>query len=188
VFAEYRIEVIVGKEMKKTLQTLTLLKSEGFFEDYAVGGAVAAFFYIEPTLTEDLDVFIAIKDGNAPIISLSPIYKRLEQLGYFDFEKEEVLIDKWAVQFLPVSTGLEKEPLDKASEKVIEGETIRVFSQEHLMAICVSVGRPKDKIRLSQFIESDSYDKLVFQDLLERHGLKEKWKKIEALISDDKSN
>lgn len=171
--------------MKITLKVLNLLKNEGIISDYAIGGAVAAFFYIEPTLTDDMDVFIVFDKGSNLFISLSPIYNRLRELGYSNFEKEGLVIGKWPVQFLPASSGLEKEALQNALDETIEGEAVRVFTAEHVMALCISVGRAKDKIRLSQFVEEGCYNNAHLEEILKRFNLMEKWNKIKELISDD---
>ena len=171
--------------MQKTVKILNKLKEEGIIEDYAIGGAIAAYFHIEPTVTDDLDVFISIGEKNGQIITLSPIYNRLKELGFDEFEKEGVVIDKWPVQFLPASSSLEKEALENSKQEIIEGEKVRVFTPEYLMAVCVAVGRAKDKIRLIQFMEENCYDETLFHDILKRHKLDEKWKSIKKVISDE---
>jgi len=55
------------------------------------------------------------------------------------------------MQFLPATTELEIEALKEANKEIIEGEEVKVLSAEYLMAICIQVGRAKDKIRLDQF-------------------------------------
>ena len=47
--------------MKTTLKVLNTLKQEGLIADYAIGGAIASFFYIEPSLTNDMDVFMGVR-------------------------------------------------------------------------------------------------------------------------------
>ncbi len=143
--------------MKKTLQAINNLKNKGIMGDYAIGGAVASFFYLEATLTEDLDVFIHTDSGKDDIITLSPLFRSLAEEGYKEFMREGIIIGKWPVQFLPATTELEKEALEKAKEEVIEGEEVRVFLAEYLMVICVQVGRPKDKIRLDQVPQVRQY-------------------------------
>ncbi len=171
--------------MKETLKTLNTLKADGIIRTYAIGGAVAAFFYIEPTLTDDMDVFILLDEPDSEFVTLSPIYSRLKELGYSKFEKEGIVIDKWPVQFLPASSGLEKEALLKAKDEIIEGEPVRVFTAEYLMALCVAVGRAKDKIRLSQFLSEGCFDSTLFEDILSRFDLAGKWAKIKGVICDD---
>lgn len=170
--------------MKKTLQVLNKLKKKGVISDYAIGGAVASFFYLEATLTEDLDVFIHLESDKGGIIDLSSIFKSLAEEGFQEFRQEGVVIGEWPVQFLPATTPLEKEALKFAEEETIEGEAVRVFSAEHLMAICVQVGRAKDKIRLDQFLKDKSFNGKKFTDLLSRHGLTERFEKIRKMLED----
>ena len=40
--------------MKKTPKVINELKERGLIDDYAIGGGIAALFYIEPFLTYDL--------------------------------------------------------------------------------------------------------------------------------------
>lgn len=171
--------------MQESLKVLNQLKQEGIIVDYAIGGAVAAYFYIEPTVTDDMDVFILIKEDEGPIITLSPLYNRLKELGFNEFEKEGVVIYKWPVQFLPASSSLEKEAFENSKPETIEGESVRIFTAEYLMAVCVAVGRAKDKIRLIQFIEENCYDENLFHDILKRHKLYDKWSSIKEVISDE---
>ena len=59
-------------------------------ENYAIGGGIAAIYYLEPYQTEDIDVFIpvsAVQFGKAGLISLEPVYGYLKKLGYFPFER-----------------------------------------------------------------------------------------------------
>ena len=45
----------------KTLQFLNQMVADGIVEQYAIAGAVAALNYIEPSVTEDLDILILIQ-------------------------------------------------------------------------------------------------------------------------------
>ncbi len=170
--------------MKRTLQAINNLKKKGIIGDYAIGGAVASFFYLEAALTEDLDVFIHTDSGKHDIITLSPLFESLAEEGYREFRREGIIIGKWPVQFLPATTELEKEALEKANEEMIEDEGLKVFSAEHLMAICVQVGRAKDKIRLDQFLREKCFDEKKLDDILSRHNLTEKYERIRKLLED----
>ncbi len=50
------------------------LMSEGLIRKYAIGGALAALFYLEPALTEDIDIFIHLEPlpGSA-LVSLTSV-------------------------------------------------------------------------------------------------------------------
>ena len=41
--------------MKKALLALNSIRKSGVIDDYAIGGAIAASFYIEAVNTEDID-------------------------------------------------------------------------------------------------------------------------------------
>ena len=88
--------------MKNILKVINRMKQDGVIDRYAIGGAVAAIYYLEPAATLDIDIFVFLpKTPGATLLSLSPIYQYLTKLG-FKTEKEYVLIDKWPVQsFLP---------------------------------------------------------------------------------------
>jgi hypothetical protein len=60
----------------------------------------------------------------------------------------------------------------------IEGRVVRVFTADHLAAIALQTGRAKDKSRLLQFVESGSLSTIAFQQILQRHGLQEKWERF----------
>ena len=60
----------------------------------------------------------------------------------------------------------------------VEGSTVRVFTAEHLASIALQTGRAKDKSRLLQFVESGSLSTIAFQQILQRHGLQEKWERF----------
>jgi len=147
--------------------------------EYAIGGAVAAFLYIEPGATFDLDVFIAWKPGPAGLLTPTPLHEELAKRGY-RYDKDAILIEGWAVQFLPAGTPLIEEALLKAIAVAIKEIPTRVFSKEHLMAICLETGRPKDQARLAQFLEESEPDMTRFEKIVERHKLSDRWEKFKA--------
>jgi hypothetical protein len=69
-------------------------------------------------------------------------------------EGEHLIIAEWPVQFPPPTGPLMEEALKKAVEVEVEEISTRVFTAEHLAAIALQTGPPKDKARLLQFIES----------------------------------
>jgi hypothetical protein len=160
--------------IEASLRVLNEMEGAGIIGKYAIGGAVAAFLYIEPGTTFDLDVFIAWEPGASGLLDLSPIYAYLRARGY-EPEREGIMIEGWEVQFLPSATPLEKEALERAVAIAIGGIPTRIFTQEHLMAISLQTGRPKDLARLVAFAQEGQPDTAVLQDILRRHGLEAKW-------------
>ncbi len=52
------------------------------------------------------------------------------------------------------------------------------MSAEHLLAIMAELNRPKDRIRISLFLEQFDVDREKLAVILARYGLAQKWKKI----------
>jgi hypothetical protein len=145
---------------------------------YAIGGAVAATFYLEPVATLDIDVFVSLQGGgDRPLISLTPIYDYLLARGH-KAEKEYIVIEGWPVQFLPPGNALVEEALAQAIETDVEGVRTRVMTAEHLTAIALQTGRAKDFARILQFIESGSIETDKLEAILKRHGLVAKWEQF----------
>jgi hypothetical protein len=169
--------------MRQTIAVISQMEADGIIGRYAIGGAVASFLYIDVTFTEDLDILVSLDNqtGKSGLITLGPITKYLADKGFTEFRKEGIVVHGWPVQFLPVADPLDEEGLQEAvvTELPVDRETsvrCRVLRAEHLMAKALAVGRPKDHVRLTQFIESGRYDAQYFCEVLDRHGLSGKWR------------
>jgi hypothetical protein len=150
---------------------------DGVIEEYAIGGAVAAIFYIEPINTNDLDIFFHVKDTKAGLDVLAPLYEYLSDLGYKG-HREAIDIEGWPVQFLPVFNRLVEEAVAQAREVRFQRTKTRVMKAEHLVAIMLQTGRLKDHARIAQFVEHDAVDQKTLTSILERHGLIKKWETL----------
>jgi hypothetical protein len=78
--------------MEKAIQVIKKAQDEGLFSSYAIGGGIAALFYIEPVATFALDIFIIMPESSSTLISLSPIYSWLESRGHKPSIEEKVKI------------------------------------------------------------------------------------------------
>lgn len=165
--------------LERTLAVLNEMQAAGVISSYAIGGAVAAFVFIEPGATFDLDIFIGWSPGASGLLTLTPIYEYLRERGYFP-RGAAVDIEGWDVQFLVPGTPLVEEALKEAGALEISAIPCRVFTKEHLMAISLETGRPKDSARLIQFIHESRPDKARFMSILARHDLRQKWHEFEA--------
>jgi hypothetical protein len=58
----------------------------------------------------------------------------------------------------------------------VEGEQIRVVRADHLAIIALSVGRPKDHVRILSLLEAGSVDAEEVGKLAARHGLTAEWR------------
>ena len=150
----------------------------GVIGKYAIGGAVAATFYIEPTSTYDIDVFIPFENIPGRLIaSPGKIYEYLLPRGYKS-QGEHFFIGGWQVQFLPADNDLYGEALLQAVQKEVGGVKTWVMKAEHLMAIALRTGRGKDLIRLEQFVHHAAYNQDELSQILKRHNLIEKWQQF----------
>jgi hypothetical protein len=166
------------KETQNTLNVINQMRDAGVVGKYAIGGAVAATFYIEPTSTFDIDIFISFKNipGNS-LASPSKIYDYLLRRGYKS-QGEHFIIAGWQVQFLPADDDLYKEALLQSVEAEVGGVKTWVMTAEHLMAIALRTGRGKDLIRLEQFVQHKVYNANKLNEILARHNLIEKWEQF----------
>jgi len=162
--------------IKETIAILNQMQADGVITQYAIGGAVAANFYLEPVDTKDVDAFIVL---NPPpgrmLVSLDGILGYLEARGFHSNAEGLPVIFGWPVQFLPVDRPLLKEALEQSVVQEIDEVPVRVFTAEHLAAIAFALGRPKDKRRLDQFREEKALDARGLHEILERHSLLERW-------------
>ena len=161
--------------VRRTLEILNDVETEGVFSRYAIGGAMAATFYTEPVLTFDLDVFILLpSESGGSVISLDALYGALRKRGYNE-EGETVSIEGVPVQFLPAYNALIEEALEQAREIDYEGVPTRVVKAEYLIAICLQTGRAKDRARVAMLREQAELDGALFADVRKRHHLEKKW-------------
>lgn len=160
--------------MEKTLAVINQLEQAGLIGGYAIGGAVAATRYIEPFQTYDLDIFVLLPVSESGLISLTPIYAHLSERGYVP-QGEGIVIEDWPVQFLPVHDELTEEALWQADKVEFGSTPTRVMTAEHLAAIMLKTGRPKDHARLMQFFESAILKLATLEEIVARHDLTAKW-------------
>jgi hypothetical protein len=151
---------------------------DGVIQQYAIGGAVAAIFYIEPINTNDLDVFFHLETGGAKLEVLAPVYRYLAGLGY-KAKGEAIEIEGRPVQFLPVFNPLVEEAVAQASKIEFKRTNTRVIKAEHLVAIMLQTGRLKDYARIQQFLDHKAVNRKKLVEVLARHGLMKNWEKCE---------
>ncbi len=146
--------------LERAVRILSQMVDDGIITQYVIGGAMGALFYTEPFETYDLDIFVAF-----------PATRTLEQ-------EEHIVIEGLPVQFLPIHDDLITEAAENALTKKIGRESARVFRPEYLLAIMTRLSRAKDKVRIPLLVEQGEVDRERLRDILFRHGLKEKWRKV----------
>src|SRR5258708_3096333 len=178
--------------MKQTIDVINRMEADGIIGRYAICGAVAASNYVEPALTDDLDIMIAFETTQAQpqsgLITLGPVFSYLKDKGYSEFQKKAVLIEGWPVQLVPVATELEAEALAEAETVDVEinQPTVsvrpRVLRPEYIVATELRVDRARDRNRIIQFLEDEAVDLDSLREVLRRHGLVDHWQAFCARI------
>src|SRR5258706_3981165 len=164
--------------MEEEIGILSVVHADGIIERFAIGGGIAAIRYLEPYLTDDIDVFISpLVVGANGLVAFGRIYSYLQELGYHT-EREYIRIEGWLVQFVPASESVQEEAVTLANRVAFAGEYRPIFSAEHLAAELLRSGRLKDHTRVVALLESEQMDMEVFHDIIRRHGLAEKWKEF----------
>jgi hypothetical protein len=164
--------------VEKTLEIINWLEAEGRIGRYAIGGAMAAIFYVEPFATYDLDIFFATSMSGG-VFTLTPVYEYLSAAGY-EAEGEAVNIEGWPVQFLPTYNPLVAEAVEQAVEIKFKGTPTRVLSAEHLVAVMLQTGREKDYARAAKFLEEGVVNVARLTGIASRHGLSDRWREFSA--------
>jgi hypothetical protein len=155
--------------LAEVLRASNALVSAGLMADWALGGALAAIYYVEPHITYDADIFFIPSDKGLTA-GIPAIYCHLQAQGW-QAEREHLLCHGFPVQFLAAS-GLTEEAVREAECIEFEGVPAKVFRAEHIVAIAASVGRPKDKARIEQLLQQADLDKTKLEHILRRHKLK----------------
>ena len=166
--------------LKAALEVINAMQAAGVIGRYAIGGAVAATFYLEPAATVDLDIFAELPEAvQGSLVSLKPIYDYLRSRGC-QTTGEYIVVEEWPVQFLIPASPLEVEAVGRAIHAEVEGTSIWVMTAEHLVAVALQTGRAKDHNRILQFVELKKIDYRKLSDILQRHGLDLKWNQFEV--------
>src|SRR6185503_4464669 len=155
--------------LAEVLRAANGLVAANLIEDWSLGGALAAIYYVEPFATYGADIFFNPADKGLTA-GIPAIYASLQAQGW-QLEREHLIVRGFPVQFLAAS-GLTEEAVREAERIEFEGVPTKVFRAEHIVAIAASVGRTKDKARIEQLLQQADLDKTRLENILQRHRLK----------------
>ncbi len=155
--------------MKNTIKVINRMVEEGLIKDYAVGGGIAAMFYIEPFLTYDIDIFILVERQKENLVILTPLYDYLKKNGY-KWKGEHMIVEGIPVQFIPADE-LEENAINDAKKITYEGVKTKIVRPEYLVAILLRAGRKKDINKIEQILEETKLDRSKLKKILEKYSL-----------------
>jgi hypothetical protein len=170
--------------MEKTLRIINTFQEQGILKEYAIGGAIAAMYYIEPILTYDLDIFFIPPEERLDV--LAPIYEQAERKGYI-VQKETIMIEGVPVQFIPAYNDLVKEAVKSATDTNYRETKTYVVKPEYLIAIAVQTNRPKDRERAVRLLNETAIDSKLLMNILGRFRLTVKFDKFKSQFYEKKS-
>ncbi|NWF91315.1 MAG: hypothetical protein HXY46_00220 [Syntrophaceae bacterium] len=141
---------------EKVIRRLNRLKERGVIEDYAIGGAHAAAYYLEPVKALDLAIFVFV--GSEQDFYIFRSY--LKKAG-FKIRGTHVIIDDIPVHFLPGSLHpFINEAVRKAKRIRVRNIRTKVLSVEYLIASLLMAFRLKDKMAIPDLLELADMGKL----------------------------
>ena len=163
--------------MEQTLRILNELPGKKLVDAYAIGGAMAAFFYAEAVVTEDLDAFILLAQTSGRLVTMTPIYDFLKERGATE-RREHLVLAGTLIQIIPAYDALTEEAVRQAADRRVGVTPTRVMRAEHLIAIALKTGRAKDQARIALLLEGSEIDTASLTEILTRHGLLERWNRF----------
>lgn len=137
------------------------LKREGTVQDHLLFGSVAAMAYTRPFFTQDVDIGVAVSDGQ----DFLRIFNRLADFGHV--EGHSVVISGTPAEVSPIDISpVIQDALEHPSRKRVEGLVVKVAPAEHLLVESLRVYRSRDKARV--FMLDDIVDRDRLRALFER--------------------
>ncbi len=162
---------------EKVLKRLNRMKKTGVIKDYAIGGAHAVAYYLEPVKTIDLDIFIYTASDRDFYIFRNYIKK-----SGFKMRGTHVIVDDIPVHFLPGSLHPFINEAIKMAKKIrVKNISTKVLTVEYLILSLLLAFRLKDRMvipDLLQLAEKDKLEKIVKRFSDEEYPLDQRLQRI----------
>lgn len=165
--------------MEQALQILNDLAVSRLVTRYAIGGAMAAYFYAEAVVTEDLDAFILVEQPSSGLLTLTPIHDFLKSRGATE-RREHLVLAGILIQIIPAFDALVEEAVQQAVDRTVGRTPTHVMSVEHLIAIALKTGRSKDHARIALLLEEANVNAEALTGILRRHQLIDRWTQFKS--------
>ena len=141
---------------EKVIRRLNRLKRAGVIKDYAIGGAHAVAYYLEPVKTLDLDIFVFAESDQDFYIFRTYIKK-----AGFRVRGTHVIIDDTPVHFLPGSLHpFINEAVRRAKRIRVRSIPTKVLTAEYLIVSLLMAFRLKDKMVIPDLLELADMERL----------------------------
>lgn len=158
------------------LVVLNEMVEDHVIQNFAIGGGFATSLHDVPYTTEDIDVFCSFGVSTS-LIDPSPIFKYLQERGA-KWVGHELKLGTWPIEFIPPTSKLSEEALEKAQTVTISGVTTRIFTPEYLVAVALETNRPKDKLKALELYQHGKINESLLRGLLSRYDLLSRWEAL----------
>src|SRR5215212_2370189 len=115
--------------MERPLKILNEMEAAGLVRQHAIGGAMAAYFYSESVVTEDLDAFVLLAQPASGLLTLTPVYEFLKARGATE-RREHLLLAGTLLQVIPAYDALTEEAVQQAVQRRVGQTPTRVMRPE----------------------------------------------------------
>ena len=144
------------------IRALNRLKRRRVLRDYVVFRAVAATAYMEPILTEDLDIIVLVDSDEEYIRTFRRVGESADAMEGMHF-----VLGGVPVQMFPSTTKpLYRDAFENARSTRMGGLRVKLASPEHLVVFYLEAFREKDHHRIQTLLPRSSSDHI--RRLLER--------------------
>lgn len=149
-------------DLPNVLAELNDLVKLGIIGDYAIGGGYAVIYYGIPYTTFDLDVLVVLGSDE----DFQRLYRHYRQKGN-RIKDVYIYIADMPVHFLPnYISPLYNNAIKEAKQIEVSGVPSKIVKVEYLIALLLTVLRPKDKIHINQLIKRA--DRPILNKILRR--------------------
>ena len=141
---------------EKVIKRLNRLKKTGVMKDYAIGGAHAVAYYLEPVKTLDLDIFVFAESDQD-----FHIFRTYIKKAGFKMRGTHVIIDDMPVHFLPGSLHpFINEAVRKGKRIRVNNIPTKILTVEYLIISLLMAFRLKDKMVIPDLLELVDLERL----------------------------
>lgn len=145
------------------IRRLNELKRRRLIRDYVVIGAVAAAAYVEPVLTEDIDVVVLVDTDD----EFWEAYRRVGDTAEGLEGMHHVLGGRPVQMFPSTIKPIYRDALAKARQSRIGNVRVKIASPEHLVMLALEASRYKDKLRIAELLALPDTDREAIWKLIE---------------------
>jgi predicted nucleotidyltransferase len=136
------------------IRILNRLKQRRVIRGYVVIGAVVATAYMEPILTEDLDIIVLVDTDEEYIRTFRRVGESADAMEGMHF-----VLGGVPVQMFPSTTKpLYRDALENARDTRIGGLRVKLASPEHLLVLYLEAFREKDHHRIRTLLPQSRSD------------------------------